>query len=336
MIDLKIENLSNICVTKKLEIVELNNENIIKGISFFMGNYEPLYGHCLLDSFSRAWALVENKNLLAQIDTFVFADIRRVGSANINVNLEKRNSNIVSSAFKTFLKVFDPKQEKKIILLRIPTKFEKLVVPKPALIGQIKPSMKITLNKLVHENMRKVFSSIRDFYCDRTSNTFSKKIYISRFKHTSAQIRKEKVLPGNAGHASPFVRHCENEQDVEKYFRALGFQVVYLEEMSVEQQIKLFSNSKCVAGFGGTGLHNIIFSFPGLTLINLGDVRWKNATSEPNINQKAINFLVENLVQFYVPTKFTTISKTVHKVEISSIDSFLKTQNFFQQTLFDK
>lgn len=50
-----------------------------------------------------------------------------------------------------------------------------------------------------------------------------------------------------------------NEADVREYFQRNGFEIVYPEEMSFEEQVELFSDAKCVVASTGAAVTNIIY-----------------------------------------------------------------------------
>jgi hypothetical protein len=62
-------------------------------------------------------------------------------------------------------------------------------------------------------------------------------------------------------------RRVLNEAEVIATLRDFGFQPLCLEQMSLEEQIKVFRESDVVIGPHGAGLANIVFSNPGTTLI---------------------------------------------------------------------
>ena len=59
----------------------------------------------------------------------------------------------------------------------------------------------------------------------------------------------------------------ENEDEVEEMVTALGFAVVRPQQLSVEEQIRVFSAAKVIVGEYGSGLHNAIFSGPGTRIV---------------------------------------------------------------------
>ena len=78
---------------------------------------------------------------------------------------------------------------------------------------------------------------------------YGKKIYISR-----ARAR---------------ARHIINEEAVAKLLNKLGFQTVYLEEMSIIDQVTLFANAYVVVASHGSGLTNLVFCPPKTIVIEL-------------------------------------------------------------------
>jgi len=53
-----------------------------------------------------------------------------------------------------------------------------------------------------------------------------------------------------------------NEPDVERLFERYGFAIVRPETLAIEDQVKLFTHARMVAGTRGSALHNIVFSAP--------------------------------------------------------------------------
>lgn len=58
-----------------------------------------------------------------------------------------------------------------------------------------------------------------------------------------------------------------NEPDVVELFQKYGFNIVYTEGLTYEQQIELFQNAKCVVGASGAALTNIVYCHPGTDIV---------------------------------------------------------------------
>jgi capsular polysaccharide biosynthesis protein len=64
-------------------------------------------------------------------------------------------------------------------------------------------------------------------------------------------------------------RQCLNSNEVERAFRRAGFVTVYPEDLSLPDQVRLFSSVPVVAGYAGSGLINTVFSSGPATRIVL-------------------------------------------------------------------
>ena len=53
-------------------------------------------------------------------------------------------------------------------------------------------------------------------------------------------------------------RGCRNQRDVESFFAARGFHVLYPEEHSFAEQVAFFAGARVVAGFGGSAMFNVM------------------------------------------------------------------------------
>lgn len=55
-------------------------------------------------------------------------------------------------------------------------------------------------------------------------------------------------------------RTCRNAEQVERVFADRGFTIIYPEQLDLSVQVKIFSAAKVIAGFGGSGLFNMMFA----------------------------------------------------------------------------
>lgn len=68
---------------------------------------------------------------------------------------------------------------------------------------------------------------------------------------------------------SPGQRNAQNASEVESLFRDAGFQIVQPEQLSFEEQVRLFHGARVVVGAGGAGLTNLIFCQPNAHIFSL-------------------------------------------------------------------
>ena len=90
-----------------------------------------------------------------------------------------------------------------------------------------------------------------DTFVPRQTERGTRKVYLSR-KHLNSHYRE-----------------LENSARIERIFKAKGFELIYPEELSITQQIALFSDTAILAGEAGSSLHNSIFCPPNVVVINL-------------------------------------------------------------------
>jgi hypothetical protein len=68
-------------------------------------------------------------------------------------------------------------------------------------------------------------------------------------------------------------RHMLNEEEIEALFMRYGFTILHPEQLSIQDQVRLFSRARMIAGPRGSGLHNIVFSRPDTPLLLLTERR---------------------------------------------------------------
>ena len=147
-----------------------------------------------------------------------------------------------------------------IILLRDLTCFNELWVPSPAW----------PINSDAHPVMSDIYRKVRDYSlnslaCDELRSGHN--LYIAR----SANLRSDR------------------NSVIEGAFRDLGFTVVALEKHSFSEQMMLLNQAKCVAGFSGSGLHNIVFCNPKTSLIEITDSRTRGKALPMQITANRID-----------------------------------------------
>lgn len=72
------------------------------------------------------------------------------------------------------------------------------------------------------------------------------------------------------------------EAHYEDNFQQKGFEIIYPEYLSINEQINIINSAQTIAGFSGSALHLSIFSEPGTKIIELGD---KRSPQTPNTHQ---------------------------------------------------
>ena len=58
------------------------------------------------------------------------------------------------------------------------------------------------------------------------------------------------------------IRHLKNEKEISSLLQKYGFEIIDADILSMQEQIKLFANTRYLVGLHGAGLTNILFAYP--------------------------------------------------------------------------
>lgn len=105
----------------------------------------------------------------------------------------------------------------------------------------------------VHPRIREVWERIGDSLIDPHAPHYDK-IFVSR--------------------AADLTRSCRNARAVEEVFRNYGFEVIYPELFDLSMQAGIFAKARTIAGFGGSGMFNMLFARNLSIVIVLGQERY--------------------------------------------------------------
>lgn len=114
-------------------------------------------------------------------------------------------------------------------------------------------------------------SSFKKIISPHVSPIQNKKIFISRKKVNDIN-RGPKAYNSDFFYSVRFITE-KNEIALEDFFKSRGYQIVTAEDLSLIEQIKMYSSATHVAGIISSGFCNIIFCAPGTWVIpiNLDD-----------------------------------------------------------------
>ncbi len=94
---------------------------------------------------------------------------------------------------------------------------------------------------------KKNIQNIRSLIMNNSNNCGDKKIFISRRNTKNVRL--------------------VNEGEILELFKKYGFDIVYPEELSFKEQVKLFGSSQIIAGVSGAGFTNTIYAHKDATVI---------------------------------------------------------------------
>jgi len=101
----------------------------------------------------------------------------------------------------------------------------------------------------VHPEISTVWQRLAAGLIDRAAPTYDR-VFVSRTSRWKRRV-------------------CRNIADVERFFEAHGFTVIYPETLDLGAQAAIFANASIIAGFGGSAFCNIVYSRKLQTLIVL-------------------------------------------------------------------
>lgn len=218
----------------------------VDGECVYLGHYTSHYGHFLLETLSRFWALESGSDFDRLVfHPFVHPTPRPRSFAPARVALECFDADL-----------------RRVTILRRPTRFRRLVLP----------TALVEINNAADEGQRAVYRRIVARCRARSGAGFSpQRLYLSRRRLNRFR------LPGRSTAYRPFT----NEGEIEELFGSLGFVVLHPERVPFSEQVALYSRADVVAGYPGSALHNAVFMRPGALLVKIGSLRTRSV-GNPN------------------------------------------------------
>lgn len=133
--------------------------------------------------------------------------------------------------------------ENDLLFFDEPLRVDELYFPEPA----------VKLRKYMHPAAHELLWSVGDRLY-RPELCTPERIYISRSRVAE--------------------RPLTNEAEIEELFREHGFAILHCQDMPIEDQITAFRNARWIAGPGGSGMHNAVFSRPDSRILILSSAGW--------------------------------------------------------------
>jgi len=90
----------------------------------------------------------------------------------------------------------------------------------------------------------------------------------TNLNRTSSSTTRPKIRIFLPRSDSPY-RRLRNEDEVQKLFEEFGFVAIQPQQLSYQEKVDTFAAAEAVAGGGGSGFMNMIFSPPGTTIISI-------------------------------------------------------------------
>lgn len=111
-----------------------------------------------------------------------------------------------------------------------------------------------------------------------------------RWKEPQSEISGKRFFCSRKNHD-----RISNQSQVKEMFRANGFDIVFPEDISLQEQMAIFKSDNLVVSSSGSIVHNILFGRPNTRFVEIGDQR---SSSSPHIMQQLVNSLAVADFQF--------------------------------------
>lgn len=220
----------------KIVIREVSDKVIPKAISLVHANDSKNYYHFIFDSLSKFWAIHE-----ANIDI------------DIPIIIHKGSYDIPQ--FRTLLEYFNI-EKRPIITV---DKFEKVRVQKLYVI----PSLSLREGTPRNwSNLTGEFPAYNPVVLDYMRNTGLK--VIDNMRNTDTQLHKKIYISRKKCSLRSF-----NEDEIWSILKEHGFELIYPEDMSIQQQITTFYNADYIIGGSGAAFANLMFCHKGAKILIL-------------------------------------------------------------------
>ena len=213
----------------------------VPGRSIYLGVSSRHYGHFLLETLCRFWALAR----LEPFQHYVFHHL-------YGLPLHPRWFSAARECFACFGIPLD-----RVLLVRRPLRFERLTIP----------CAQLEINRGVDPSMATIYQRITT-YCLAQPNVGPGLLQRLLGWPTGGPLRiyfSRRLVHGN--------QPMRNEREVEALFSSMGFRILHPQYWSFAQQVALYQRADIIAGAEGSALHNSVFMRPGTHVINIGTPR---------------------------------------------------------------
>lgn len=187
-------------ITAKPEPIAGWRQKRYAGDAIFGGYMIDQYGHFLLESLTRLWFAAETGMPI-------------VWASGVTLNTYQKDILVRLGI-----------HPDRMLFIRKPTRFKRLIIPKPGYIIQ----------KGFHARHARFLS------CGPAYESSGANVYLSRRVFQSQ------------------IATFDGERKLEDMLKKEGWEILYPEALRIEQQIELFSSSRCVAGIEGSAFHTVI------------------------------------------------------------------------------
>ncbi|MFT4505379.1 glycosyltransferase family 61 protein [Caballeronia sp. 15711] len=123
---------------------------------------------------------------------------------------------------------------------------------------------------VIYEIERALIPSNRNIHAFIDHETLA--FYAKLREQYGAAQRGKRIFVSRMGWAGSYAathRVMVNEAEVAAALQELGFEIVRTHDMSILEQIEIFSSASIIVGASGSAMYNVLFSHPGTKLIDI-------------------------------------------------------------------
>jgi hypothetical protein len=222
----------------------------IPGKCIYLGILHGHFGHFLVESLPRAWALLDADRDVPVLfhyphlrDGPLFPDPNQLGLPSF-----------ISIVFEVL-----GIRAGRLVLANQDIVVDELLVPRA--------QFRLGKHGIGATGLPLVYDHIREELQRRSPRaaSYPSKLYLTRTRLPTVDSQK-------------LLKSIANERDIEALFQARGFEIVAPEQLSFEEQIALVSNATQIAGTTGSALHMILFN--GRSDTQVIAVDWRNSRTQ--------------------------------------------------------
>ena len=202
------------------------HQEVKAGQYYYMGMLNTHYGHFIQEAITRFWLALEKPNFLGNDIKFVFHPFANAPRNLLDI--------IFSSGLGDFLKALGITKNN-IVLVDKPLLFESIIIPEPSI--AISDGDCVMSDKA--RTVWKAVNGVMGVHDDTTPI----RIYLSRAA-VNNPIQGRQLL---------------NENEVESYFKKLGYDIVVPEHLTQKQMQEKLKKATTIVGNPGSGLQNSFF-----------------------------------------------------------------------------
>ena len=163
-----------------------------------------------------------------------------------------------------------------------------------------KPFMPDQIDHSLYQNKNKSIKNMEDYHINRvTKYAINRILTFFNIKPNKSPYRKIRIMRTDS-------REIKNSNEINNYLVNNGFEIIYLENYNITQQLQMIADSKIVFGSHGSGLVNCIALSPKSKLIEVCPKQYylKKCATNYMVIIQAENSGAQNVLKTFRRTRY--------------------------------